>query len=129
MKYCVKSGNNFSIVELRETKTQLILDLFRDEETNELVCERFKKVANREYIAQLNEFCDHKEVYELTCDIAIKNLGENILKVDHPMIDHIKDRYEFLRNVKESKSKLQDFLNKSWSREDIEKVNKFLDNL
>lgn len=64
-----------------------------DEINDNVFSSFFTKVENKEYIATYE---DLMLVYDLTSDYAIKELGRKILNIDHPKIDYIRKRYDFL---------------------------------
>lgn len=125
MLYLKSTSWSNNIVELRETKTQLVEDLFIDED-GKTVCERFKKIPNREYVAHETARFSNCRIYELTTDFAIKALGESILKADHPEKAYIRKRYEFLESVRETRNKLAELCNSTWDENKLKKVNELL---
>lgn len=125
MLYLKSTSWSNEIVELRETKTQFVEEFFIDED-GEMVCERFKKVPNREYVAHETANFSHCRIYELTSDYAIKTLGETILKADHPEKEYIRKRYEFLESVRETRNKLAELCNSTWDENKLKKVNELL---
>lgn len=126
MLYLKSTRWSNEIVKLRETKTQLVEEFFIDED-GEMVCERFKKVPNRGYVAHETAKFSQSRIYELTSDFAIKTLGEKILTADHPEKEYIKKRYEFLESVRETRNKLAQLCNSTWDENKLNKVNKLLE--